>query len=145
MSISTRSQSRNPPMTPPQSNSGDLQEGFQQLIQHNASTSFPSQNQSQGPSTYNTTFDTDDDALSSAPSSFGSSYHPSPEDHTSFYNDPEQGSSFTLGGDIKNNGLRFQHQGRGSPTPLKRDSPYGALVDDDSIVSEVEQNMMAPI
>lgn len=118
-------------MTPPQSNSGDLKEGFQQLIQHNASTSFPSQNQSQGPSTYNTTFDTDDDALSSALSSFDSSYHPSPEDDTSFYNDPEQGSPFTYGGGIENNGLGIQHQGKRSSTPLKRET----MVDDDSIVS----------
>lgn len=132
-------------MTPPQSNSGDLQEGFQQLIQHNASTSFPSQNQSQGPSTYNTTFDTDDDALSSAPSSFGSSYHPSPEDDASFYNDPEQGSPFTYGGDIGNNSLGIHYQGQGSPTPLKRETPYGRVVDDDSIVSEVVLNMMESI
>lgn len=132
-------------MTPPQSSSGGLQEGFQQLIQHNASTSFPSQNQSQGPSTYNTTFDTDDDVLSSAPSSFCSSYHPSPEDDTSFYNDPEQGSPFTYGGDIENNGLGIQYQGQGSPTPLKRETSYGTVADDDSIVSEVVLNMIVSI
>ena len=132
-------------MTPPRSNSGDLQEGFQQLIQHNTSTSFPSQNQSQGLNTSTTTFDTDDDALSSAPSSFSSSYHPSPEDDTSFYNDPEQGSPFTYGGDIEHNGLGIQYQGQGSPTPLKRETLYGTVIDDDSIVSEVVLSMIASI
>lgn len=134
MSISTRSQSRNPPMTPPQSHSGDLQEGFQQLIQHNASTSFPSQNQSQQQSNYSNTFDTDDDTLSSAPSSFGSSYHPSPEEDASFYDAAE--SPFTYG-DI-NTGLGISYEGQGSPTPLKRETPYGNVVDDDSIVSDFD-------
>ena len=123
-------------MTPPQSNRGkdSLQDGFQQLIQHNATTSFPSQGQSQQQSNYSNTFDTDDDALSSAPSSFGSSYHPSPEEDASFYRDQE--SPFNYG--HPNVGLGISYEGQGSPTQLKRETPYGQVVDDESIVSEVD-------
>lgn len=122
-------------MTPPQSHRGEsLQEGFEQLIQHNCSTSFP---QSQKQSNYSNTFDTDDDALSSAPSSFGSSYHPSPEEDASFYQDQE--SPFTYGD--RNVGLGISYEGPESPTPMKRETPYGNVVDDDSIVSEVKMTL----
>lgn len=122
-------------MAPPQSHRGEsLQEGFEQLIQHNRSTSFP---QSQKQSNYSNSFDTDDDALSSAPSSFGSSYHPSPEENGSFYQDQE--SPFSYGD--PNVGLGISYDGQESPTPMKRGTPYGNVVDDDSIVSEVEMSL----